>query len=167
MFYDRTRKRWSFNTCDCFIEVTAWSDCFIEVTAWSGLIVYTMENSLSDLIIIIYFIYCVICSFVLKSLLHLGYFLVSNCCYGWWIKFLNKTHQAIKQLKKMKKELKAKLILQKFMENMPMVVEVVFQIKTPLHTILNTGNAVNYNIKHISTDFSNLSSSGYVNYKER
>jgi len=67
----------------------------------------------------------------------------------------------------MKKELKAKLILQKFMENMPMVVEVVFQIKTPLHTILNTGNAVNYNIKHISTDFSNLSSSGYVNYKER
>jgi hypothetical protein len=51
----------------------------------------------------------------------------------------------------MKKELKAKLILQKFMENMPMVVEVVFQIKTPLLTILNTGNAVNYNIKHIST----------------
>ena len=49
-------------------------DLLIEVTAWSGLIVYTMENSLSDLIIIIYFIYCVICSFVPKSLLPLGYF---------------------------------------------------------------------------------------------
>jgi hypothetical protein len=25
IYYDRTRKRWSFNTGDCFIEVTAWA----------------------------------------------------------------------------------------------------------------------------------------------
>ena len=38
-----------------------------------------------------------------------GLFLVSNCCYGWWIKFLNKTHQAIKQLKKNEKRIKGKV----------------------------------------------------------
>ena len=33
-FYDRTRKRWPFNTVDCLIEVTA----------WAGLTVYLCEN---------------------------------------------------------------------------------------------------------------------------
>ena len=37
-FYDRTRKRWPFNTGDCLIEVTAWAGLTVNI-------IYTGEAS--------------------------------------------------------------------------------------------------------------------------
>jgi hypothetical protein len=59
-FYDRARKRWTFNTGDCSIEVTSWDgltvyfkfntgDCSIEVTSWDGLTVYFKQSPVLNL----------------------------------------------------------------------------------------------------------------------
>ena len=51
IFYDRTRKRWPFNT----------GDCLIEVTAWAGLTVYHFQHSIGcgSLYIVVSNSYCV------------------------------------------------------------------------------------------------------------